>query len=200
MLYVKPYVKRNKNDPADAEAIWEPADGAVRAGEDGEQQAALMLWARVTRWFADLTQVTNAIRGYATDVGLIAAGGSSWQRSCATATIDRTYEPQVIPILLPQLLQEGGRPHNVHTCVSQGSMQTCGFSRRTKASRIRPTRPAWRDGARLPPIAYQSALTSRSGWSGFERMALNAIIDRVETHDRGRDRRNGGGGRCSNHR
>ena len=74
----KPYVKRGKNDAADAEALCEavsrptmrfvPAKGA-------EQQAALMLVGMRTRLIQKRTQLANAIRGFAAEFGITTATG-----------------------------------------------------------------------------------------------------------------------------
>jgi transposase len=76
--YVKPYVKRNKNDAADAEAICEamsrPRMRFVPV-KTAEQQAALMLAGVRDQLCRRRTQLSNAIRGYAAEFGLIAAQG-----------------------------------------------------------------------------------------------------------------------------
>ena len=100
--YVKPYVKRDKNDAADAEAICEamsrPSMRFVPV-KTAEQQAALMLVGMRERLIRRRTQLSNAIRGYAAEFGLVAAKGldkiepllariaaearcRSWRRSC----------------------------------------------------------------------------------------------------------------------
>jgi transposase len=75
---VKPYVKRGKNDATDAEAVCEamsrPGMRFV-AAKSAEQQAALMLIGVRDRLVQNRTQLTNAIRGYAAEFGLIAAKG-----------------------------------------------------------------------------------------------------------------------------
>lgn len=75
---VKPYVKRSKNDAADAEALCEamsrPAMRFVPV-KTVDQQAALMLVGIRTRLIANRTQLANAIRGYATEFGIPAAKG-----------------------------------------------------------------------------------------------------------------------------
>jgi len=75
---VKPYVKRSKNDAADAEALCEamsrPSMRFVPA-KTTDQQAALMLVALRDRLVRTRTQLTNAIRGHAAEFGLIAAKG-----------------------------------------------------------------------------------------------------------------------------
>jgi transposase len=76
--YVKPYVKRNKNDAADAEAICEAMSRPTMRFvpvKTAEQQAALML-AGVREQLVDRrTQLSNAIRGYAAEFGLTSARG-----------------------------------------------------------------------------------------------------------------------------
>jgi transposase len=76
---VKPYVDRNKNDAADAEAICEamsrPRMTFVPV-KTAEQQAALMLVGVRDQMVARRTQLSNAIRGYAAEFGLVAAKGN----------------------------------------------------------------------------------------------------------------------------
>lgn len=76
--YVKPYVKRNKNDAADAEAICEAMSRPTMRFvpiKSTEQQAALMLAGTRDGLIGRRTQLTNAIRGYAAEFGLTAAKG-----------------------------------------------------------------------------------------------------------------------------
>ena len=76
--YVKPYVKRGKNDAADAEALCEamsrPTMRCVPV-KTAEQQASLMLVGMRDRLVRNRTQLANAIRGYAAEFGLTAAKG-----------------------------------------------------------------------------------------------------------------------------
>jgi transposase len=76
--YVKPYVKRGKNDAADAEALCEamsrPSMRFVPI-KTAAQQAALMLVGLRERLIRNRTQLANSIRGYAAEFGLIAAMG-----------------------------------------------------------------------------------------------------------------------------
>jgi transposase len=76
--YVKPYVKRNKNDTADAEAICEAMSRPTMRFvpvKTAEQQAALMLAGTRDALIRRRTQLTNMIRGYAAEFGLTAAKG-----------------------------------------------------------------------------------------------------------------------------
>src|SRR4030081_360830 len=75
---VKPYVKRGKNDAADAEALCEalsrPPMRFVPV-KTAERQAALMLLGLRDRLVRNRTQLANAIPGYAAEFGLAAAKG-----------------------------------------------------------------------------------------------------------------------------
>ena len=78
--YAKMYVPRNKNDSRDAEAICEAmsrpmVQKRLVAVKTAEQQAALMLVGVRDQLIARRTQVSNAIRGYAAEFGLVAAKG-----------------------------------------------------------------------------------------------------------------------------
>jgi transposase len=76
--YVKAYVKRGKNDAADAEALCEamsrPSMRFV-AIKSEEAQAALMLAGLREQLINRRTQIANAIRGYAAEFGHVATKG-----------------------------------------------------------------------------------------------------------------------------
>ena len=74
----KPYVKRGKNDSADAEALCEAGSRPTMRFvpvKTVEQQAALMLVGVRDRLVRNRTQLGNSIRGYAAEFGLTAAKG-----------------------------------------------------------------------------------------------------------------------------
>lgn len=76
--YVKPFVKRQKNDAADAEAIWEAAQ---RPGmrfvpvKDEEQQASAAVFRARDLLVRQRTQLLNALRGLLAEHGWIAPKG-----------------------------------------------------------------------------------------------------------------------------
>lgn len=76
--HVKPYVKRGKNDAVDAAALCEamsrPGMKFV-AAKAPEEQAALMLAGMRDRLIKTRTQLSNAIRSYAAEFGLVAPKG-----------------------------------------------------------------------------------------------------------------------------
>ena len=77
--YVKPFVKRSKTDTADAEAICEALrrsgirDVAVKTPE---QQGSLMLHRARDLLVRQRTMLTNALRGFAAEFGLIVPQGA----------------------------------------------------------------------------------------------------------------------------
>jgi transposase len=75
---VKPYVKRGKNDAADAEALCEAMSRPTMRFvpvKSSDQQAALMLIGLRDGLVRHRTQLCNAIRGYGAEFGLVAAKG-----------------------------------------------------------------------------------------------------------------------------
>lgn len=96
--YVKAYLRRQKNDAADAEAICEavqrpsmrfvPAKGA-------ERQAVLVLHRSRELLVRQRTMLINAIRGHCAEFGLVAAQGVSGSRDLATRI--READSAVLP-------------------------------------------------------------------------------------------------------
>lgn len=104
---VKPYVKRGKNDAADAAALCEamsrPSMRFVPVKSE-EEQAALMLFGLRERLLRQRTQLSNAIRGYAAEFGLVAAKGQ-----CRIAPLlDRIAADTNLPALARTLFAEHG--------------------------------------------------------------------------------------------
>ena len=76
--YVKPYVKRQKNDAADAEAICEAVTRANMrfvAAKTPEQQSCLMLHRTRHLFIRQQTAVINAIRAHLAEFGIVAPVG-----------------------------------------------------------------------------------------------------------------------------
>lgn len=78
--YVKPYVKRGKSDAADAEAICEamsrPTMRFVTVKTPDEQAAQMLIRLR-EQFIRRRTQLSNAIRGFASEFGFVAPKGLS---------------------------------------------------------------------------------------------------------------------------
>jgi len=77
-IYVKPFVKRQKNDAADAEAIVEAASRPTMrfvAVKSADQQAAGMAFKTRDLFVRQRTQLTNALRGHLAEHGVVAPQG-----------------------------------------------------------------------------------------------------------------------------
>ena len=78
--YVKPYVKRNKNDAADAEAICEAVQRPTMRFvpiKTPEQQSVLMLHRTRQLFVRQRTMLINAIRAHMAEFGIVAGVGHS---------------------------------------------------------------------------------------------------------------------------
>ena len=76
--YVKPFVKRHKNDAADAEAICEAAQRPTMrfvAPKSAQAQAAALVFRARDLLVRQRTQIINALRGHLAEFGLIVAQG-----------------------------------------------------------------------------------------------------------------------------
>src|SRR3954468_15438043 len=76
--YVKPFVKRQKNDAADAEAICEAAQPPTMrfvAPKSEQTQAAALVFRARDLLVKQRTQIINALRGHLAEFGLVVAKG-----------------------------------------------------------------------------------------------------------------------------
>jgi transposase len=99
---VKPYVKRGKNDAADAEALCEAMSRPTMRFvpvKTAEEQAALMLVGVRDRLVRNCTQLSNAIRGYAAESGFTAAKG----KAHLAPLLDRIQADEGMPALARDL-------------------------------------------------------------------------------------------------
>jgi transposase len=99
---VKPYVKRGKNDAADAEALCEAMSRPTMRFvpvKTAEQQAALMLVGVRDRLVRNRTQLANAIRGYAAEFGVAGAKGIAH----VPALLARIQADETLPALAREL-------------------------------------------------------------------------------------------------
>ena len=90
-VYVKPFVKRQKNDVADAEAIVEAALRPTMrfvAVKSEDQQARAMLFRTRQMFVGQRTQMINALRGHLAEHGLVAARGPAHIKTLADAIAD----------------------------------------------------------------------------------------------------------------
>jgi transposase len=90
--YVKPFVRRSKNDRNDAEAVWtaagQPSIVSVPVKSVQQQANAMLLKVR-QQLVGERTAIVNALRGHAMEFGFVAAQGerglAQLQQALATA-------------------------------------------------------------------------------------------------------------------
>jgi transposase len=103
--YVRPYVKTNKHDAADAEAICEavqrPSMRFVPIKE-ADQQAALMLHRSRELLVRQRTMLANAVRAHAAEFGLVVPKGI--QRLPELRVAIASADPDVVPELAKSVL------------------------------------------------------------------------------------------------
>ena len=108
--YVKPFVKRQKNDMADAEAICEAAQRPTMrfvALKSANQQAAAVVFRTRDLLVRQRTQAINALRGHLTEFGVIAAKGPVHTSKLIAALEDPASDlPQAARAILAVLVEE----------------------------------------------------------------------------------------------
>ena len=131
--YVKPYIRRQKNDASDALAICEvvtrPSMRFVGV-RSLENQATLMRHKTREMLVSQRTQLLNALRGHLTEVGVIAAQGPRHARELAELieACDETIPFEVCEALAPLVVQL-----RISTKRSRGSTERSqSWRRRTK--------------------------------------------------------------------
>lgn len=108
--FVKPYVKRNKNDAADAEAVCEAMSRPTMRFvpvKTAEQQAALMLVGMRERLVRNRTQLSNVIRGYAAEFGLTVSKGLARLEEL----LEQVGRDETLPALARELIALHGREY-----------------------------------------------------------------------------------------
>jgi transposase len=107
--YVKPYLKRGKNDRNDAEAICEaagrPGMRFVLAKTEDQQAQAMVMKVRATLG-DQRTQLINALRGHAAEFGVIAAKGTANIPPLLTAIAAETTIPALAREMMALLGQQ----------------------------------------------------------------------------------------------
>ena len=108
--HVRPYVRRNKNDRQDADAVCEamsrPRMSFVRI-KSAEEQAAQMLMTMRQRLIDYRTQLINTIRGHAAEYGLTAAKGPAH----VEPLLARIAEDATVPTLAKELFAMHGQEY-----------------------------------------------------------------------------------------
>ncbi len=130
--YVKPYVRRQKNDAADAAAICEAVTRPTMRFvpvRSIENQAVLMHHKTRELLVAQRTQIINALRGHFAEVGVVAAQGADKARGLAEllASDDGAFIPLSVRVALAplaeQLHQLDTAIHHCDRAIKQLAMQ-----------------------------------------------------------------------------
>jgi transposase len=134
--YVKPYVKCQKNDRADAEAICEAVQRPsmrVKAVKSGEQQSTLVIHRVRETLVAQKTQLINALRAHLAEFGIVAPQGAGKlsQLIAVVADPEDTRAPALARTVLKDL--------SISCAISNGGSRT---STPNWPSRPRRTRSA----------------------------------------------------------
>lgn len=141
--YVKPYVKRQKNDATDAEAICEAVTRPTMRFvpvKSQEQQSVLMLHRVRELLIRQRTMLVNALRGHLAEFGVVTRQGIA-----GVGTLIALVEGQDAD-LLPPLAQAALRPmvgqlREVHEKVSEMDRQIHAWHRSNELSRRLETIP-----------------------------------------------------------
>jgi len=146
--YVKPFVKRSKNDRNDAEAISEAAARpgmATVAVKSAEQQANAMLLSVRELLSRQRTQLVNALRGHAGEFGLVATKGDKGVRDLLAAAQESLPAPAVEALTLL-----GRQIDHVEAELAQADQKLQAQHRALPGSRLLET---------IPGVGWMTALT-----------------------------------------
>ena len=166
-IYVKPFVKRQKNDAADAEAIAEAASRPTMrfvAVKSEEQQARAMIFRTRDLLVRQRTQLINALRGHLAEHGVVAPQGTAHVKRLADVIGDETAA-------LPATVRQIGRLYLEQIDVLSGRIDALGKKLRAEAGQGEATR-------RLQTMPGVGPITA---------VAIESFAPPMETFRRGRD-------------
>ncbi|MCB1993720.1 MAG: IS110 family transposase [Geminicoccaceae bacterium] len=164
--YVKPFVKRQKNDAADAEAIVEAAQRPTMrfvAVKSAEQQASAMVFKTRDLLVRQRTSLVNALRAHMAEFGLVAPKGICHVGRLEALLAEDTTLPEPVRRLCGELL-----------ALIAGLTERLGVLDREVRERARTDELA-RRLQKIPGIGPVTAL------------ALAVLAPPPETFERGRD-------------
>ena len=148
--YVKPFVKRSKNDRIDAEAISEAAQRPSMhfvPVKSAELQSEAMILSVRELLVKQQTQLVNALRGHAAEFGIVAAKGTSH----VDALLQRATADPAVPAAAQAMLAELG------AAIAAGSVRIAALDH--KLARLHKANPVSQQLAKVPGVGPISALT-----------------------------------------
>lgn len=166
-IYVKPFVKRQKNDAADAEAIAEAASRPTMrfvAVKTEDQQARAMIFRTRDLLVRQRTQMINALRGHLAEHGVVAAQGIVHVRRLQEAIENAQTE-------LPSVVRELGQIYLDQVARYSEKIAELERTLRTKAARGETT------------VSLQTV----PGIGPIGAMAIEAFAPPMQSFRRGRD-------------
>ena len=166
-IYVKPFVKRQKNDAADAEAIAEaaarPTMRFVALKTEGQQARAMIFRAR-DLLVRQRTQLINALRGHLAEFGVVAPQGIAHVRRLQEAIDDPQAE-------LPPVVRDIGRAYLDQITRCSGKIAEMETTLRAEAAQGEAT----------------ARLQTMPGIGPIAAMAIEAFAPPMASFRRGRD-------------
>jgi transposase len=166
-VYVKPFVKRQKNDAADAEAIAEAACRPTMrfvAVKTEAQQARMMTFRARDLLVRQRTQLVNALRGHLAEYGVVAAQGMPHLKRLQAAVEDPSSG-------LPPAVGEIGRMYLDQIAICSEKIATLERALRREAAQAETT-------ARLQTMPGIGPITA---------VAVEAFAPPMQSFRRGRD-------------
>ena len=170
--YVKPFVKRAKNDRNDAEAICEaggrPGMRFVPVKSADQQAQAMVLKVRETL-VGQRTQLVNALRGHAAEFGVVAGKGVK----CVTPLLEAVEAAEAIPSEAKTMLARLGREiEHLDTKLAEIEVQLMAMHKANPLSQRLATIPgigviiALTLAIEVDPAAFQSG-RHLAAWTGL---------------------------------
>ena len=177
--YVKPYVKRQKNDATDAEAICEAvarANMRFVPTKTPEQQSCLMLHRTRHLFIRQQTAVINSIRAHLAEFGIVAPVGRKGSPNCSTLWPTRVTNGC---LRLPARVL----PRSAINCSAsnRGSARPADAGKRQRSCFTAPQA--------LFPLCSSASKCHREPWGIFPPASLNperAIPNEARRQERGR--------------
>jgi transposase len=185
--YVKPYVKRNKNDAADAAAICEAVTRPTMrfvAAKTAEQQSVLMLHRTRELMVRQRTMLVNAIRAHMAEFGIVVRVGLP-QVEALLAVIDDEADDRLPPLTRTCLSGLAAQFMSLHLEITAAEQRIHAWHRANEVSRRLETIPG------IGPItatALAASITDPSVFkSGREMAAWIGLVPR-QSSTGGKDR------------
>ena len=170
--YVRPYVKRQKNDAADAEAICEAVTRANMRfvpTKTLEQQSCLMLHRTRHLFIRQQTAVINAIRAHLAEFGIVAPVGRNGVEQLLDVVADAS-DKRLPEIARACLLALGAQLRTLKVQILKFDRQIMAWHRSNEASKrldeipalVRRSPPLWSPASLIRRLSDQGAI-SRPG-------------------------------------